>query len=106
MLLGTRSHQPHWAATPNRFKTIEAGHAPKKTYNHWFTPTNAVSARNHGLTTATRNTLSKLTDPAIAKRIRSRGHFVEVLCIAFILLNTAKGVVFLMLLQTEVTKAV
>ena len=71
-------HQPHCGAIPKRFSMSDAGQAPNITYSHWFTPTNAVSIKNQGLTTATSTALRMAIVPAIANNTRSNGHFFDV----------------------------
>lgn len=66
---------------------MEAGQERTVTYIHWLTPTKVVRIRNHGETTALKKALSRVTDPAIANRTRSSGHFVDVFIIFFLSRN-------------------
>src|ERR1700676_369119 len=49
-----------------RRRISDAGHAPNSTYSHWLTPTNAVSSKNHGETSAASAADSRVTLPASA----------------------------------------
>src|SRR6266545_3244686 len=63
---------------PNsRPRIKDAGHAPTSTYSHWLMPTNAVSSRNQGDTTAASSALSSVTVAASAKSTRSSGQPLE-----------------------------
>src|SRR6516164_6101423 len=56
-----------------RLRIAEAGQPPTSTYSHWLMPTNAVSSRNQGETSAASSALMSVTLPASANSTRSSG---------------------------------
>src|SRR5690606_8856393 len=68
------AHRGAAGARPQaRRSTAAAGQAPTAAYSSWLRPANAVSSRNHGLTSAARAALARTTVPASANRARSSG---------------------------------
>src|SRR5450432_826586 len=60
-----------------RRSTIDAGHAPNRTYSHWFTPTRTASTRNHFETMALSAAAIRVIAPASANRTRSKSQREE-----------------------------